>query len=1226
MHPIKQLKLFVSSPGDVLAERERVERVVGVINGDYLGLLEIEVIRWETRFYSAHLSFQPQIIEATDCDLVIGILRSRLGTPLPPGSPLRANGVGYESGTVYELETAIDAQSTHESPQVYVFRSSAPARFDADQLLEQQQQLAALEAFWQRTFVDTHGHFLRAFQSYADAPDFETKLESCVRQWLTKQGHLLDQPLWNVAVSGSPFRGLEAFDESHQRVFFGRRQALDSCWQRLLEARDHRAAFLLILGGSGVGKSSLVRSGLIPRFKLTLNARGFDRARSASCKPGLQPLKGLEEGLRDAFTDWPVQGSIVEGVMHALECADSSLQLEPVRLRNNQVMLLLVVDQLEEVLNAPDDEVLAFAHALGALLDTGRVYLVATFRTDRYSALTANAPLAALKDRAVCFDLVSPNAAELDEIVRGPARAAELKFELDIARNLDLADYLLADVRGNDALALLQLTLAQLFDNRDGNLLKLDTYRAIGGVRGAVINAAEVAYAQLSAQAKSCLPGVIAELTAGFGDSGEALARPIARPDADQSARSELIETLARNRLLIVEEGSVRVAHEALLRNWPRAVEYLLGIHDTIEIRERLRTNSIEWQRHQSEQYLLAAGPLLSSAAVIASGPHAALLPPLERDFIRASLDADRRVRSVRTRRLTLIAASMSVLAVLAIVAALFAFQQRASARSSFSAAVSAVDGLSRDIARSLKAARGISAETVETVLKQARTLVERIAQADPNNPNLQKSQIGMLLGFADTYRSVARSVDADAALTEAIALLDLAELAFSSDPLLKRYRIEAELGLSQKGFFELDLKAARRHAERADVLAKTLPDAEELRLRATRSLGSALYLDGELGASVAALQATVGASAAQSSVDSAIQIAAIGNIYGDASLDLNRPDDARRAFERARELGDLTRKREPNSAELSEVQLRSRRGLARVALSGGDRAAAREQVDTAISMGDELVAANPNSAMVTLALQGLLSFSATLSEQSNDRAAQLKALGRAVDLMAQSAARDSRNLFIQAEFAFALRRLGEVQLLKRDLDSAEVSLNRALALDRRLLESNPQRPFARRYLAATLEQIGRLRMHQKSFDLSFAAHQEALAIRQALVSEFPKEPLWLGFVAISQFQLGRLLFAQLRLPEALAQQQIAEATFAETAHLSATVAARKDWLDACYETVTLMAEMQRYDDAVQHLRLARSNALGGNGAPNLSADYRVLFDRTEALLLATIKTGKAPG
>lgn len=1200
-----------------MPERERVDRVVGILNGDYLGLLKIEVIRWETRFYSAQSSFQDQIVEAAECDLVIGILRSRLGTPLPPNAPKRADGSGYPSGTAYEIETALAAQQQKQRPQLYMFRSSERVRFNADCIAEDQQQFAALEAFWRQLFVDENGRFLRAFQSFADTADFEQQLERCIRQWLHEQGHLIGQPIWNTAVLGSPYRGLEAFDETHQRVFFGRRSALDACWNRLLDAHARRNAFLLILGGSGVGKSSLVRSGLVPRFRLTLNARGFERARVANMKPGADPLNALHEALSEALPGYTSDHDLNA----ALDLADRHLGLPPERLAENATALLLVIDQFEEALNCTDVAIAEFAQMLNTLLADQRIWLVATFRTDRYSALSANAALAALKDRGASFDLASPSSAELEEIVRAPAQAAGLKFEREPNASSDLADALLHDVRGSDALALLQLTLAQLYEARQDSVLRWDTYRAIGGVRGAVVNAAEQAYAKLTEAGQAALPAVIAELTAGFGDSGEALAQPIARHARSDDARSELIEILAKNRLLIIDEDAVRVAHEALLRNWPRAVALLEGIHDAIEVRERLQKPTTEWQRHGSELYLLPPGPLLASAIAVREGPHAALLPQAEGALIDASVLADRKKRSRRTRRLTLIAAGMSVLALIAVVAAIFALQQRERAQASFGAAVQAVDGLSRNIARSLKAARGISAETVESVLNQARLLIDGISATDPQNSALNQARVGMLLGFADTYRSVARSREADQALDEAIALLAALEQATPNAPQLRRFRVEAELGLSQRGYFALDLAAAKQHAKAAFDLAQGITNSDVLKLEAARRLGAAQYLDGDLNAAAGTLAAALAAQPA-TDAESQAQFAALLTTYGTTLLDLSRIGDARAAFTRARNLAESAFQQEPGSAVIAEVLLRTRRGFSRALLVGGDALAARGEVDQAITLGRELVAANPNAVMVALALQDLLSFSAELSEAAREREAQRAALTEAANVIEATAKRDPDNLFVRSELAFAKRRVGEVAVARRDFAAAVEPLEAALALDRQVLAATPNRPFSRRYLAATLEQIGRLKMHTGKLDEALTAHLEALAIRESLQREFPQEPLWLRLVAISKSQLMYTEFKRGNLAQALAYQRDSEEGFRQVAQRTATPAARRSWIDAQFETISVLAEAFHYDEALAKTKQLRSIV----SDPALSADYSASVDQVEQLILRAQRSGKRPG
>ena len=83
------ISLFISSPGDVLPERDAATRVVQRINEEQKGVLAINDIRWESSYYGAHDTFQKQIVESAECDLVVCIFWRRLGSELPPDFPQR---------------------------------------------------------------------------------------------------------------------------------------------------------------------------------------------------------------------------------------------------------------------------------------------------------------------------------------------------------------------------------------------------------------------------------------------------------------------------------------------------------------------------------------------------------------------------------------------------------------------------------------------------------------------------------------------------------------------------------------------------------------------------------------------------------------------------------------------------------------------------------------------------------------------------------------------------------------------------------------------------------------------------------------------------------------------------------------------------------------------------------------------------------------------------------
>src|SRR3984885_561810 len=128
---MRTFKLFVSSPGDVMIERRRGGNVISRLNGDFAEVACLQAVRWETEFYQAFSTFQAQIPRSIDCDLVIGILKWRLGTELPPDFAEKLpDGPSFPSGTAYEILTAIEnRQKGLELPDIYVFRyaGSSPA-------------------------------------------------------------------------------------------------------------------------------------------------------------------------------------------------------------------------------------------------------------------------------------------------------------------------------------------------------------------------------------------------------------------------------------------------------------------------------------------------------------------------------------------------------------------------------------------------------------------------------------------------------------------------------------------------------------------------------------------------------------------------------------------------------------------------------------------------------------------------------------------------------------------------------------------------------------------------------------------------------------------------------------------------------------------------------------------------------------------------------------------
>ena len=229
--------------------------------------------------------------------MVIVIFGARLGSPLPVEFPERLpDGSPYPSGTAYEFLSSLAAVEARVAageaplPSVYVFHKAAEPQFRLSQKAEIDDaiaQAARLETFFNHHFRTPDGGYRRAFQRFDTADDFEDKLEDALRQWARTSLRL--PVLWDVEKSGSPFRGLQPFEARHARIYFGRQQRVRRAMNALIRtplAREGGHRFLLIVGPSGSGKSSLARAGVIPRLTASGIVSEVDRWRVAVMRPG----------------------------------------------------------------------------------------------------------------------------------------------------------------------------------------------------------------------------------------------------------------------------------------------------------------------------------------------------------------------------------------------------------------------------------------------------------------------------------------------------------------------------------------------------------------------------------------------------------------------------------------------------------------------------------------------------------------------------------------------------------------------------------------------------------------------------------------------------------------------------------------------------------------------------------------------------------------------------
>lgn len=173
-----KLKVFISSPGDVIPERRIAKQVISRLNEEFSGEALLLPILWEEEPLLASETFQAQIHPPSETDIYIGILWSRIGSPLPENIT-RPDGSRYESGTAFEFEDALAGFHAKDKPDILVYRKvGVPVMRldDRSAVLDRLDQMARLEAYIDGHFRGADGSYVAAFHSFEEPDQFEQML------------------------------------------------------------------------------------------------------------------------------------------------------------------------------------------------------------------------------------------------------------------------------------------------------------------------------------------------------------------------------------------------------------------------------------------------------------------------------------------------------------------------------------------------------------------------------------------------------------------------------------------------------------------------------------------------------------------------------------------------------------------------------------------------------------------------------------------------------------------------------------------------------------------------------------------------------------------------------------------------------------------------------------------------------------------------------------------
>jgi WD40 repeat protein/transcriptional regulator with XRE-family HTH domain len=444
------------------------------------------------------------------------------------------------------------------------------------------------------------------------------------------------------AVGLPPYKGLHYFDETDAELFFGRESLTGLLLKRLTERLESDQRFLAIVGASGSGKSSVVRAGLIPTLQWQQPSSGWPLF---IMTPTAHPLEALAATLIQETQQSLTVMKLVNELTHNPQALHESLS----RFAHaaSAAHTILVVDQFEELftLCRSEAEQSAFVDSLvtAAFQPDGVTMIVIVLRADFYAHCAHfNLLRQALAQHQEYIGSMTTE--ELKRAIEEPAGAGHWELEPG------LVDLLLHDVGADTghlaepgALPLLSHALLTTWQRRRGRTMTLSGYTASGGVRGAIAETAEaVFYDQLEPEQREIARQIFLRLTELGGETSSADTRRrvsldelVTKPE-NRELVHEVLLTLADSRLIITDQTTAEVAHEALIREWPTLRGWLEEDREGLRLHRRLTEAAQEWDALDHDPGVLYRGARLAQAIEWVEA-HPEGVNPLERSFLEAS-------------------------------------------------------------------------------------------------------------------------------------------------------------------------------------------------------------------------------------------------------------------------------------------------------------------------------------------------------------------------------------------------------------------------------------------------------------------------------------------------------------------------------------------------------------------------------------------------------------
>ncbi|WP_395373779.1 winged helix-turn-helix domain-containing protein [Marinicella sp. W31] len=490
------------------------------------------------------------------------------------------------------------------------------------------------------------------------------------------------QKFWT---NGSPYPGLKYYDEDYKDVFFGRSKATSEIKQLINQLNPEDDLALFLLGASGVGKTSLMKTIVLPylknpdyAFKINFKEVLHYSISIQNDKPFLQSFLGFLQH-NNVLKDTVDHNQQIENIRNQTETV-SGLINAPTVSASPAEKWVLFIDQVERIFvenNELNGELNLFFNILLQLLESKKIFIIVSLKHEYYADIMQYESFEKLKKRALQYDLPYPDLSEIIQIVHQPVKAAGMEFEFDTHKYEKLDDVIIDEAQQiSHVLPILNHTLRELTLNTNKNQqLTFKEFHRMGGLMGALAYKVDSIYEPFSASEKAAfekklhhliqfVPGTTNKLFCAKADIR------LFHKDGSQHIIKSFIEAHLLQSEVIADNSYVSIIHESLLEQSELFKSWINENKFSLSVLHEIRTLAHQWNIHNNNKdYLLSNDFLLDQSCSLLSS-ESGDFNACEQSFIRQSLRKKKRQKQLSWL-------SLSSLAVLLVSLTFVLFQYR---------------------------------------------------------------------------------------------------------------------------------------------------------------------------------------------------------------------------------------------------------------------------------------------------------------------------------------------------------------------------------------------------------------------------------------------------------------------------------------------------------------------------------------------------------------------